>query len=87
MNDPALAAAAVHAYLDSASSPLSVAGTGVLGFEKLPSMFRNKLSITTQKELNDKFPADRPDLEFLPVSRVLGNQTNYQTSNPKDGYN
>lgn len=36
LNDPALATAAVQAYLDSASGPLSVAGTGMLGFEKLP---------------------------------------------------
>ncbi|CAD6583155.1 MAG: hypothetical protein ASARMPREDX12_001192 [Alectoria sarmentosa] len=74
-------------YLNSVFGPLSVADTKVLGFEKLPPMFRNRLSFTTQKELNDMFPADWPDLEFLPISGVLGNQTDYQTSDPKDGYN
>ena len=87
LNNPAIADAAVQTYLDSASGPLSVSGTGVLGFEKLPPDLRSALSATTQKALNDTFPADWPDLEFLPLSGVQGNQSNYQILDPKDGYN
>ena len=87
LNNPVAAAAAVQAYLDIASGPLSVSGTGVLGFERLPATIRSSLSLATQKALNDIFPADWPDLEFLPTSGFGGNQTDYQTEDPLDGFN
>jgi len=87
LNDPDAAAAAVQAYLDNATGPLSVSGTGVLGFEKLPLNLRNGLSASTQKALDNLFPSDWPDLEFLPASGVLGNQSNYAIQDPEDGYN
>lgn len=87
LNSPALTNAAVQAYVNNASGPLSVSGTGLLGFEKLPATIRCKLSIATQKALNDTFPSDWPDLEFLPASGLFGNQSNYQIEDPRDGYN
>ena len=33
------------------------------------------------------FPADWPELEWLPISAYLGYQTNRQTEDPRDGYN
>ncbi|KAL9012168.1 MAG: hypothetical protein Q9173_003049 [Seirophora scorigena] len=87
LNNPALTAAAVQQYLTEAAGPLSVSGTGVLGFERLPATIRNSLSIPTQQALNDTFPSDWPDLEFLPASGLFGNQSNYQTADPVDGYN
>ena len=87
LNSPIAAAAAVDAYLAAATGPLSVSGTGVLGFERLPPDLRNALSATTQKALDDTFPADWPDLEFLPASGAVGNQSNYLTQDPKDGFN
>jgi len=87
LNSPALTNTAIQAYANSASGPLSVSGTDILGFEKLPATIRGKLSIATQKALNDTFPSDWPDLEFLPVSGLLGNQSNYQIADPRDGYN
>lgn len=58
LNNPALAAAAAQAYIGSASGPISVAGPGVLGFEKLPAMIRSGLSTATQEALNDTFQSD-----------------------------
>lgn len=87
LNNPKLAAAAVEAYVKSAKGPLSVSGTMVLGFERLPPNFRNALSVATRKALDETFPADWPDLEFLPVSGYLGNHSNYELADPRDGYN
>lgn len=86
LNSPALQAAAVEAYLTQASGPLSVSGTGVLGWEKLPPDVRSKLSASTLAALQT-FPSDWPELEFLPASGIIGNQSNYQTADPVDGYN
>jgi len=87
LNSPALTYAAVQEYVENASGSLSVSGTGVLGFEKLPASIRSKLSPFTQSALNDAFPSDWPDLEFLPASGLFGNQSNYQIEDPQDGYN
>ena len=86
LNDPALTQAAIEAYQNSASGPLSVAATGVLGWENLPSPYRQNLTKNTLDALNS-FPADWPELEFLPVSGVLGFQGNYQKEDPVDGHN
>jgi len=87
LNNPDIAAAAVQAYLDNATGPLSVSGTGVLGFEKLPPNLRNGLSASTREALDESFPPDWPDLEFLHASGILGNQSNYAVQDPEDGYN
>lgn len=86
LNNPALAQAAVEAYQESASGPLSVAATGVLGWENLPSPYRENLTKNALDALNS-FPADWPELEYLPVSGVLGFQRNYQKEDPLDGHN
>ena len=87
LDNPALASAAVQAYLQSAVGPLTISTTGVLGFEKLPPQFRRTLSVKTREILSSTFPADWPELEFLPASGDLGYNTDYQKSDPKDDYN
>lgn len=87
LNNPALALAAVQEYVQDASGPLSISGDDVLGFEKLPAHIRSGLSVSTQKALNDTFPSDWPDLEFLPASGLIGNQSDYASVDPRDGYN
>ena len=87
INNPAAAAAAVQAYLEEQAGPLTMGGTGVIGFEKLPVNIRDSLSATTQQALSNNFPSDWPDLEWLPVSAYFGYQTNFQTADPTDGYN
>ena len=87
LNSPAAAAAGIEAYQTTQTGPLTIGGIEVLGWEKLPEQYRSQLSRATQKALNDTFPADWPDLEFLPASGVLGYQRNYGTEDPEDGYN
>ncbi|KAL9000157.1 MAG: hypothetical protein Q9188_005733 [Gyalolechia gomerana] len=87
LNSEEAAAAAVGAYLDSGTGPLSVPGTMVLGWENLPSDLLRALPSTAVQSLDQTFPADWPQLEFLPLSGALGNQSNYQLVDPRDGYN
>lgn len=86
LNNPAVAQAAVEAYQQSASGPLSVPATGILGWEKLPSPYRDNLTETTTDALKF-FPADWPELEYLPISSAIGDQRNYQEEDPLDGRN
>ena len=87
LDSNALAQAAIEAYQKSASGPLSVPGSGVLGWEKLPSPYRDNLTKPARDALDSSFPADWPELEYLPVSGTLGFQRNYQTEDPMDGHN
>lgn len=86
LNSKEATAAAVEAYTKSAAGPLSVPGTMVLGWENLPRNLRKPLPNPLQS-LDQTFPTDWPQLEFLPLSGALGNQSNYQLVDPKDGYN
>ncbi|KAL8670951.1 MAG: hypothetical protein Q9168_004534 [Polycauliona sp. 1 TL-2023] len=78
-NDPEAAAYALRTYLDSASGPLSAAPATILGWEKL-------LPSTNVSSVFD-FPADWPQIEYLPASAPSGNQSNFQTQDPRDGFN
>ena len=86
LNNPELALEAMQAYQQNASGPLSIFGAGYFGWEKLPEPYRQNLSVSTQAALAT-FPTDWPELEWLPVSAYLGYNRNYQTEDPKDGYN
>lgn len=81
-NDPEAAAYALRAYLDSASGPLSAAPATVLGWENLLSLPRD-----TSKLLDETFPSDWPQIEYLPASAASGNQSNFQIQDPRDGFN
>ena len=84
-NDPKALAAATKAYAQ-AKGPLAVSSGGVFGWEKFPESYRQNFSAATQKALA-AFPADWPELEWLPVSAFLGTQANHQNADPLDGYN
>ena len=86
-NSPAANVAAIDAYNQHATGPLTIPAPGVLGWEKLPRPFRSNLSAATQKALDSTFPADWPEIEYLPVSGVVGYNRDYQTEDPLDGYN
>ncbi|MCJ1346584.1 hypothetical protein MMC31_004802 [Peltigera leucophlebia] len=86
INDPAMAAAAAEAYLANATGPLSVFGAGYYGWEKLPEPFRSRLSASSRAALQQNFPADWPEIEYLPISGYFGYQENANTD-PRDGYN
>ena len=86
INDPRAYAEAIQAYTTGATGPLSISSGGIFGWEKLPNATRATLSPSTLSALS-RFPADWPELEWLPVSAFLGYQENHQTADPLDGYN
>ncbi|KAL8799140.1 MAG: hypothetical protein Q9182_006115 [Xanthomendoza sp. 2 TL-2023] len=86
-NNEEVTAAAVDAYVRNATGPLSVSGTMVLGWENLPADMHGALSTSAWDSLHKTFPPDWPHLEYLPSSGALGDQSNFQTSDPKDGFN
>jgi len=84
-NDPKALATAEKAYAQ-AKGPLAISSGGVFGWEKFPDTYRLNFSTATQKALA-AFPAEWPELEWLPVSAFLGTQANHQNADPLDGYN
>ena len=86
-NSPAATAAGIELYQTKQAGPLTVGGVEFLGWEKLPEQYRSQLTQATQVALNKTFPADWPDLEFLPISGAIGFQRNYATEDPADGHN
>ena len=87
LNNPAIAAAALHAYIESATGPLTAPGTEVLGWEKLPSSLRANLTDSIRNTLNATFPSDWPEIEYISAGAVLGHQSNLLTQDSRDGYN
>ncbi len=73
-------AASMSEYLTSQSSPMSIFGGNVVGWAKIPSHERQKLSNQTVAALS-QFPADWPELELLPVSGTLAAVSKSDTSN------
>ena len=86
LNSPAVAAKGAELFRTNGSGPLAAFGAGYYGWEKLPSPYRGNLSSAALSALST-FPADWPELEWLPISAYLGYQTNRQTEDPRDGYN
>lgn len=86
-NDASLAAKFVELFLRNATGPLSIYGAGYYGFEKLPEPYRSALPPKSKRDLDDNFPPDWPELEWLPVSGYTGNNFNKQKSDPRDGSN
>ena len=84
LQSPAAAEAAAKEWQTEAKGPLAVALPGIFGWEKLPN--RSALSQEALSALSS-FPDDWPELEYLPASAFVGNQSNYETISPQDGYN
>ncbi|KAL8966714.1 MAG: hypothetical protein Q9183_003244, partial [Haloplaca sp. 2 TL-2023] len=85
-NNPLLAARSAELFLTNASGALSAFGAGYYGWEKLPAPYRSNLSSRALEALA-AFPADWPEIEWLPISAYLGYSTNRQTEDPRDGNN
>lgn len=85
-NNPALGYAAAEAYLKNATGPLSSFGGGCYGFEKLPEPYRSHHSAKSRTLLQERFPADWPEVEYLLASGWVGLPTSLD-SDPADGNN
>jgi choline dehydrogenase len=57
-----------------------------LGWEKLPEKLRANFTKEIREALAS-FPADWPEVEYLPISAYFGDQFNYITGAPTDGFN
>lgn len=97
LSNATLAAEAISTYLSASPSsngttttgrgPLSLPGTGVVGWEKLPGAYRAALSNTTRALLDASFPADWPEIEWLPMSALYGTGDDPIDTDPRDGSN
>lgn len=87
INNATLASLAVKAYINNATGPLSIFGPGIYGWEKLPEPYRSHLTETSRQALDNGFPSDWPEIEWLPVAAFNGYNLNKQTADPRDGHN
>jgi len=87
INNATVAQALVQLYLTTGGGPLSIFGPGYYGWEKLPEPYRSALSNSSRAALDKTFPADWPEIEWLPVAAYNGYNLNKQTGDPKDGRN
>lgn len=85
-NNPSLNIKASEAFLTNGSGPLSTFGSGYYGWEKHPEPYRSKLSPSSRDQLAKHFPADWPELEYLPASAYVGFQKN-NSLDPIEGFN
>lgn len=86
-NNPALAAQLAQQYLHNATGPLAIFGPGYYGFEKLPEPYRSHLRPESRDLLDRRFPADWPEIEYLPVGAFNGDNQYKQPADPLDGHN
>lgn len=86
VNHPDLEAQAVELYNDNATGPLTNPIVPVLGWEKIPQADRAAFSPATLQALST-FPADWPEIEFIPIGTVLGYAADFAAGDPLNGNN
>lgn len=86
-NNKTLAAQFAQQYLYNATGPLAVFGPGYYGFEKLPEPYRSNLRPESRRLLDERFPEDWPEVEYLPVAAFNGDNQYKQPADPLDGHN
>ena len=86
-NNATLAQELIELYLDTAGGPLSIFGPGYYGWEKLPQPYRSALSRSSVDELDQTFPPDWPEIEWLPNAAYNGYNLNKLTADPRNGSN
>lgn len=85
LNNATLNAEAIAAFTSQGAGPLTNAVIPMIGWENLPNVTLSSLSPATQHSLGG-FPADWPQLEWLPVGTLL-NTPNLHKGDPVDGNN
>lgn len=86
-NNATLAQALVQLYLETGGGPLSIFGPGYYGFEKLPEPYRRQLGESSIAELDENFPPDWPEIEWLPNAAYNGYNRDKVNADPVDGKN
>ncbi|KAL9110297.1 MAG: hypothetical protein Q9227_005204 [Pyrenula ochraceoflavens] len=83
---PGFAAAQAEAYITNRTGMLTNMGDDILGWEKLPTKNRRRLSHHTRRSLG-QFPSDWPEIEFLFDDAYFGFKKDLLTDAPVDGKN
>ncbi|KAL9078850.1 MAG: hypothetical protein Q9157_002220 [Trypethelium eluteriae] len=72
--NPEVAEKAYIDYITNQTGPLQSAGTNLIGWEKLPELYRKNFTENTTSDLA-AFPTDWPELELLPVASSVTTPT------------
>lgn len=83
LRDPVYRAEQVRLFNEEARGMLSSPGIDVIGWERLPPSSLESMSNASVGVLETEYPADWPDVEYLPGANFLGDQN--LTVAPSDG--
>ncbi|KAJ4367774.1 hypothetical protein N0V86_009896 [Didymella sp. IMI 355093] len=86
LSDPTFAAQQAELYKKSAAGMYTSPITDVLAWEKIPARLRTGWSNTTVSALA-RVPADWPEVEYIAISALLGDQVDTHHAAPFDGKN
>jgi choline dehydrogenase len=86
LNDPTFAAEQAQLYDEKAAGMYTSPVTDVLAWEKIPRRYRKRWSNATVSALS-KVPSDWPEVEYIAISALLGDQVDSRRTDPNDGYN
>jgi choline dehydrogenase len=86
LSDPIFAAQQAELYKDRAAGMYTSPITDVLAWEKIPARLRKGWSNTTISALA-QVPADWPEVEYIAISALLGDQVDTHHAVPFDGKN
>ncbi|RMZ82627.1 hypothetical protein DV738_g1480, partial [Chaetothyriales sp. CBS 135597] len=78
-------ALATEEYLAQQKGPLTASAGNYIGWEKLPALYRHNLSNSTLNDLA-AFPADWPELQYVPVPAAVSAINSSSSSSSTDNY-
>lgn len=81
--NPEFLAQTTEEYLEDGSGMLGNPGGDIIAWEKFPSDIRSQLSKETLKRLEETFPADWPEAEYLALDAWMGDNQNYIEGAPR----
>ncbi|CAD6593798.1 MAG: hypothetical protein ASARMPREDX12_007673 [Alectoria sarmentosa] len=84
--NPAFAAQAIADYNNDQTGILANNGADFVAWEKIPPSARKSFTNQTATALA-AFPPDWPEIEYFSTAGYFGDQNNYITGGPNDGYN
>ncbi|KAL4941710.1 hypothetical protein BDV06DRAFT_176372 [Aspergillus oleicola] len=85
VNDQSAAYEALAEYAFQ-SGPLTAPGFGVLGFEKFPGNVRDHFTNDTRQALDNTFPSDWPEVEYLGLDGILDGWHSADDQDLGDGF-
>ena len=87
IQDAEFAAEQNRLFVEEARGTPTSPGMDILGWEKFPDHVRQGMSNRTLGILENEYPADWPEIEYITLSSYLGDFWNPGTADPRDGSN